>query len=198
MYYPKIKYYGTLIATAFVLLLSTEHISEALKVVEKFSSIESGIGNTWLAAAGLQIFEVLTGMGIADLIAKRKKQYVVMTLLISILVLFFMINLFGNILYAFANMAGTTGRELTMDIINELDGLQKFWVLWAAIPIPLMGIAGITVQAIFKLDLNPEVVKEETDSKWPFPDPHASVVPGLILADKEEQKPVEALDEKKN
>lgn len=151
MTYPKIKYYGTLVATFFVLLLSTEHISEALKVVEKFTSRDSGM--TWLAAAGLQIFEVLTGMGVADLIAKRKKQMFVVLLLVMILIMFFLINVAGNVLHAFANMTGTNGRELTLDTIDELDNLQKFWVFWASIPIPLMGIAGITVQAIFKLDL---------------------------------------------
>ncbi len=161
MTYAQVKYYGTLTATFFVLLLSTEHISEALKVVEKFTSRDSGM--TWLAAAGLQIFEVLTGMGVADLIAKRKKQFFVMLLLISILILFFLINVSGNILYAFANMTQTDGRQLTLDRINELDNLQKFWVYWASIPIPLMGIAGITVQAIFKLDL--EAAKTVQKSK---------------------------------
>ncbi len=159
MTYPKIKYYGTLVATFFVLLLSTEHISEALKVVEKFTSRDSGM--TWLAAAGLQIFEVLTGMGVADLIAKRKKQFFVMLLLISILILFFLINVSGNVLYAFANMTGVNGRELTLTTINELDNLQKFWVFWASVPIPLMGIAGITVQAIFKLDLESVKAKQK-------------------------------------
>lgn len=159
MTYAQIKYYGTLTATFFVLLLSTEHISEALKVVEKFTSRDSGM--TWLAAAGLQIFEMLTGMGVADLIAKRKKQFFVMLLLISILILFFLINVSGNILYAFANMTQTDGRQLTLYRINELDNLQKFWVYWASIPIPLMGIAGITVQAIFKLDLENAKTKQK-------------------------------------
>lgn len=163
MTYPKIKYYGTLVATFFVLLLSTEHISEALKVVEKFTSRDSGM--TWLAAAGLQIFEVLTGMGVADLIAKRKKQYFVMFLLIAILVMFFLINVSGNVLYAFANMTGVSGRELTLNVIDELDNLQKFWVFWASIPIPLMGIAGITVQAIFKLDLETAKTKDTKEKK---------------------------------
>ena len=163
MTYPKIKYYGTLVATFFVLLLSTEHISEALKVVEKFTSRDSGM--TWLAAAGLQIFEVLTGMGVADLIAKRKKQNFVIFLLVSILIMFFLINVSGNVLYAFANMTGTTGRELTLDTIENLDNLKKFWVFWASIPIPLMGIAGITVQAIFKLDLEATKAKEKKMSE---------------------------------
>lgn len=163
MTYPKIKYYGTLVATFFVLLLSTEHISEALKVVEKFTSRDSGM--TWLAAAGLQIFEVLTGMGVADLIAKRKKQYFVVFLLVSILVMFFLINVSGNVLYAFANMTGMSGRELTLQSIEELDNLKKFWVFWASIPIPLMGIAGITVQAIFKLDLETAKTKDTKEKK---------------------------------
>lgn len=161
--YTKIKYYGTLVATFFVLLLSTEHISEALKVVEKFTSRDSGM--TWLAAAGLQIFEVLTGMGVADLIAKRKKQYFVVFLLVSILVMFFLINVSGNVLYAFANMTGMSGRELTLQSIEELDNLKKFWVFWASIPIPLMGIAGITVQAIFKLDLETAKTKDTKEKK---------------------------------
>jgi hypothetical protein len=116
---------------------------------------------TWLAAAGLQIFEVLTGMGVADLIAKRKKQMFVVSLLVMILIMFFLINVAGNVLHAFANMTGTNGRELTLETIDGLDNLQKFWVFWASIPIPLMGIAGITVQAIFKLDLE----KKETVKK---------------------------------
>jgi hypothetical protein len=183
MYYPKIKYYGTLVATFFVLLLSTEHISEALKVVEKFSSRDSG--GTWLAAAGLQIFEVLTGMGVADLIAKRKKQSVVIFLLICILILFFAINVFGNILYAFSNMAGLTGRELTLESIENLDNLQIFWVFWASIPIPLMGIAGITVQAIFKLDMNQEIVKDTKTKKAKMSEAIATIKPqeGTKLAE---------------
>jgi heme/copper-type cytochrome/quinol oxidase subunit 2 len=163
MTYSRIKYYGTLFATFFVLLLSTEHISEALKVVEKFSS--QGSGMTWLAAAGLQIFEVLTGMGVADLIAKRKKQIAVMILLISILILFFLINVAGNILYAFSNMTEVSGRKLTFPTISELDALQIFWVLWAAIPIPLMGIAGITVMSIFKLDMIADESKKQSKEK---------------------------------
>jgi heme/copper-type cytochrome/quinol oxidase subunit 2 len=163
MTYPKIKYYGTLFATFFVLLLSTEHISEALKVVQSYQLRDSGM--TWLAAAGLQIFEVLTGMGVADLIAKRKKQIAVMTLLISILILFFLINVAGNILYAFSNMTEVNGRKLTFPTISELDALQIFWVLWAAIPIPLMGIAGITVMSIFKLDMISDESKDKKQSK---------------------------------
>jgi len=166
MTYAKIKYYGTLFATFFVLLLSTEHISEALKVVEKFSL--GGSSGTWFAAAGLQIFEVLTGMGVADLIARKKKQVFVMILLISILILFFSINVAGNILYAFSNMTEVNGRELTFPRINELDTLQIFWVLWAAVPIPLMGIAGITVMSIFKLDIESEKAKEKRLTKNKF------------------------------
>ena len=157
MTYGKIKYYGTLLATFFVLLLSTEHISEVLKVVEKSATQDSIM--TWLAAAGLQVFEVLTGMGVADLIAKRKRQFFVMLLLVSILILFFLINVSGNILFAFANMTGVRGRDLTLETINQLDELQKFWVLLASIPIPLMGIAGITVQAIFRMQLQENAVK---------------------------------------
>jgi hypothetical protein len=163
MTYSKIKYYGTLSATFFVLLLSTEHISEALKVVEKFTSQDSGM--TWLAAAGLQIFEVLTGMGVADLIARRKRSVTVLILLVSILILFFAINVAGNILYAFSNMTGTGGRQLTLPIIGNLDALQKFWVFWAAVPIPLMGIAGITVMSIFKLDVEAEKEKDKRKPK---------------------------------
>lgn len=185
MAYPKIKYYGTLLATFFVLLLSTEHISEALKVVEKFSSKDSS--GTWLAAAGLQIFEVLTGMGVADLIAKRKRQNFVLFLLIMILILFFAINVFGNILYAFSNMTEMSGRKLTLEAINSLDDLQKFWVLWASIPIPLMGIAGITVQAIFKLDLDSETQK----AKKNLSEVSATIKPqeGTKLAEVMEEKP---------
>jgi len=163
----KIKYYGTLIATGFVLLLSTEHISEALKVVERFTGSDSNYG-TWFAAAGLQIFEVLTGMGVADLISKRKGSKVVMAMLIMILIIFFMINVSGNVLYAFANMVQVSGRELTIDMIYNLDNLKTFWVFWAAVPIPLMGIAGISVQAIFKLDLEKKenkIVKEKRAKK---------------------------------
>jgi hypothetical protein len=174
MSYPQIKYYGTLVATFFVLLLSTEHISEALKVVEKFTSRDSGM--TWLAAAGLQIFEVLTGMGVADLLARRKKPFFVLLLLISILVLFFAINVSGNILYAFANMTQTNGRELTLERINELDNLQKFWVFWASIPIPLMGIAGITVQAIFKLDLENKKVEKKPKEVVELSEPKGNMV----------------------
>lgn len=192
MTYPKIKYYGTLVATFFVLLLSTEHISEALKVVEKFTSRDSGM--TWLAAAGLQIFEVLTGMGVADLIAKRKKQYFVMFLLIAILVMFFLINVSGNVLYAFANMTGVSGRELTLNVIDELDNLQKFWVFWASIPIPLMGIAGITVQAIFKLDLETAKTKDTKEKKATLSEVKDTIKP------QEGTKLAEAIDgnEKKN
>ena len=156
-------------ATGFVLLLSTEHISEALKVVEKFTSSDSGFG-TWFAAAGLQIFEVLTGMGVADLIAKKKRSGIVLSMLIMILIVFFLINVSGNILYAFSNMVQVNGRELTMDMITDLDDLKKFWVFWAAIPIPLMGVAGISVQAIFKLDLDKKEIKikKETKSKGVF------------------------------
>jgi hypothetical protein len=160
----KIKYYGTLAATFFVLLLSTEHISEALKVVEKFTGSDSSVG-TWFAAAGLQIFEVLTGMGVADLIARRKGSKLVLFMLIMILIVFFGINVAGNILYAFSNMIQVSGRELTMDMIIELDNLKKFWVFWAAIPIPLMGVAGISVQAIFKLDLEKKEEKKVKDNK---------------------------------
>jgi C4-dicarboxylate transporter len=163
MIYPKIKYYGTLCATFFVLLLSTEHISEALKVVEKFSTRDFGM--TWFAAAGLQIFEVLTGMGVADIISRNRKQYLILTLLISILILFFSINVAGNILYAFSNMTETNGRLLTIPKIEELDSLQKFWVFWAAIPIPLMGIAGITVMSIFRIELQKKVEKPNPNKK---------------------------------
>lgn len=150
----EIKYYGTLAATLFVLFLSTEHISEALKVVERNASTESTIfSGTWLAAAGLQVFEVLTAIGIADLISRRNRSSSVLKMLISILAFFFLINLFGNILYAVSNMVDITGRELLFDNIKKMDWLQIFWVLWAAIPIPLMGLAGVTVQAIFKKDL---------------------------------------------
>lgn len=154
----KIKYFGTLAATFFVLLLSTEHISEALKVVEKFTYSSFGI-NTWLAAAGLQIFEVLTGIGVADLLLNKNRSRIVLIMLIIILVTFFGINVCGNVLYAFSNMVDVSGRELTLDMILELDRLKKFWVFWAAIPIPLMGIAGITVMSIFRVDLEKKEIK---------------------------------------
>jgi len=59
-------------------------------------------------------------------------------------------------------MADKTGREMTWDIVKGLDALKIVWVLWAAIPIPLMGLAGVTVQAIFRKDLD---IKPKTEKK---------------------------------
>jgi hypothetical protein len=156
----QIKYYGTLAATIFVLMLSADHIASALNVVEK-SAYRSELFFTgvWFAAAGLQVFEVLTAVGVADLLTRRKKSNAVLGFLIGILIFFFLINLSGNMLYAITNMADKTGREMTWDIVKGLDALKIAWVLWAAIPIPLMGLAGVTVQAIFRKDLDVKPIK---------------------------------------
>jgi len=159
----QIKYYGTLAATIFVLMLSAEHIASALNVVEKTSyRTDLFFTGVWFAAAGLQVFEVLTAVGVADLLTRRKRSGVVMGFLIAVLIFFFLINLSGNMLYAITNMADKTGREMTWDIVQGLDTLKIVWVLWAAIPIPLMGLAGVTVQAIFRKDLD---VKPKTEKR---------------------------------
>lgn len=156
----RIKYYGTLAATFFVLLLSTEHISSALRVVENMDS-KIAYFMTWFAAAGIQVFEVLTAVGLADVLMRRQRNTIVMGLLIVILLLFFGANLGGNVLYAMSNMMQIGGRSLTLSKINALDNLQRFWIIWAAVPIPLMGLAGVTVMSIFRRELQEAIIENK-------------------------------------
>lgn len=169
-----VKYYGTLAATFFVLLLSTNRIAAALGIVEqKYIDDNAIFFSAWLAAAGLQVFEVFTGIGIADMISRKKKDQngAVMFLLIIFLLALFSTNLIGNLLFAYSNMAGIDGHKLLMKDIQSLDILKKYWVLWASIPVPLMGIIGVTVQAIFRKDLpkkpRNKSVKSEPDKTGP-------------------------------
>lgn len=174
-----IKYYGTLAATVFVLMLSADHIAAALNVVEKIQMSQDNIflSGVWFAAAGLQVFEVLTGMGVADMVTRRNKNNLVISFLVGILVFFFLINLSGNMLYAITNMAEKTGREMTWDMVKNLDALKITWVLWAAIPIPLMGLAGITVMTIFKKDLPKKVKQADVKPEKPQVRPTAAPAP---------------------
>ncbi len=145
------KYYGVLITTGFVLLLSIEHISDVLKLVEAYDYKGSG---TWLAGAGFQFFEIVIGVAIADLIIRKVKSWSVIITLSIIVFIFFVYNLASNFIYAFINMAEITSRdELRLDKLMNLDGLQIFLVFLNSIPIPLMGISGVIVSTIFKQDL---------------------------------------------
>src|SRR4030042_2065939 len=152
-----IKYYGTLLATLFVLLLSTNRIASALGVVEqRFVNDNDIYLSAWMAAAGLQVFEVLAGIGIADILSRRKKDRsaIVMLLLILFLLCLFCTNLNGNLLFTYANMAGKDGHVLIMSDLDKLDILKKNWVWWGFVPVPLFGVIGVTVQAIFAKDLH--------------------------------------------
>ena len=164
-----IKYYGTLAATLFVLLLSTNRIASALGVVEqRFINDNDIYLSAWMAAAGLQVFEVLAGIGIADILSRRKKDRsaIVMLLLILFLLCLFTTNLIGNLLFTYANMAGKDGHILLMADLDKLDILKKYWVWWGSVPVPLMGVIGVTVQAIFSKDLPKKTVaKDEKGNK---------------------------------
>jgi len=162
-----IKYYGTLAATLFVLLLSTNRIASALGVVEqRFINDNDIYLSAWMAAAGLQVFEVLAGIGIADILSRRKKDRsaIVMLLLILFLLCLFTTNLIGNLLFTYANMAGKDGHILLMADLDKLDILKKYWVWWGSVPVPLMGVIGVTVQAIFSKDLPKKSVVKDKDT----------------------------------
>ena len=173
-----IKYYGTLLATLFVLLLSTNRIASALGVVEqRFVNDNDIYLSAWMAAAGLQVFEVLAGIGIADILSRKKKDRsgLVMGLLILFLLCLFATNLTGNLLFTYANMAGKDGHILLMADLDKLDILKKYWVWWGSVPVPLMGVIGVTVQAIFSKDLPKKAATKKDDKDTVTIKNHVSV-----------------------
>ena len=164
-----VKYYGTLLATIFVLLLSTSHIAEALVVVEKVGETADVFSKTWFASAGFQFFEVIAGVGLADFLVREKRNKLVIILMSLALVLFFVFNLTGNVLFSLTNMIGKEGREIKWSDVEILDKLQFIRIIFASVPIPLMGIVGVIVLSIFRNDIKEpkkeiKVIKEKKES----------------------------------
>lgn len=161
-------YYGSLIATVFVLVVSFTHIAKAVIAFE----MKEAIWVTWSLAGGSELFLVLSGFGLGEIIKYRAQQSMAKMkhstpifpkwMLVSTvvgLIFFTLWILWGNFYYTSvvavndmilkANLEAEWINSITWDQLKEVDTFHLVNSYISALALPFMAFMGSLFQTIF-------------------------------------------------